>query len=249
MLDCDQKHSSRNRRRRFRIRFRRRFRRRFDRGLVKGIAGEKVELDPAECERIERVLCEELKLRQDLQEELERLKGCGYRPPAIVRAVTSIAGAKAAVLRLGGKPGFRNVGQQQSEKDRRKLASGLKKAIGALDSAHKPLLDALASSMPGVVRSILEGMLKDVLAADLSGVPAHPGKGPGRPESSLSAQPQRALTFLLADIYLDMSGEDPKPFKKRYGFHAFANAMFEAMGMERPSRYIVEAACNFVPKK
>ncbi len=257
MLDCDQKHSSRNRRRRFRIRFRRRF----DRGLVKGIRGAGIELDPAECERIERVLSEELKLRQDLQEELERLKaleelerpkGCGYRlprPPAIVRAVTSIAGAKAAVLRLGGKPGFHNVGQRQSEKDRRKLASGLKKAIGALDSAHKPLLDALASSKPGVVRSILEGTLKDVLAADLSGVPAHPGKGPGRPKSSLSAQPQRALTFLLADIYLDLSGECPEPSIKRYGFHAFANAMFKAMGIELPSRHIVRAACEFEAKK
>ena len=53
MFDCDQKHSSRNRRR---LRFRRRFRRRFDRVRVKGIAGEKVELEPAECERIERVL-------------------------------------------------------------------------------------------------------------------------------------------------------------------------------------------------
>ena len=214
-----------------------------------GIVATRVELDPAECERFERVLCEELKLRQDLQEELERLKGCGYRPPAIVRAVTSIAGAKAAVLRLAGKPGFRNVGQRQSEKDRRKLASGLKKAIGALDSAHKPLLEALASSMPGVVRSILEGTLKDVLAADLSGVPAHPGKGPGRPQSSLSAQRQRALTFLLADIYLDLSGEYPEPSKKRYGFRAFVDAMFAAMQTKPPSRHIVEAACNFVPKK
>jgi len=205
-----------------------------------------------ECGRIERVLCEELKLRQDLQEELERLKGCEYRPPrppAIVRAVTSIAGAKAAMLRLSGKPGFRNVGQRQSETDRRTLASGLKKAIGALDSAHKPLLEALASSMPGVVRSILEGTLKDVLAADLSGVPAHPGKGPGRPQSSLSAQRQRALTFLLADIYLDLSGEYPEPSKKRYGFRAFADAMFAAMQTKPPSRHIVEAACNFVPKK
>ena len=92
-------------------------------------------------------------------------------------------------------------------------------------------------------------MLKDVLAADLGGVPAHPGKGPGRPESTLSAQPQRALTFLLADIYLDLSGECPKPSKKRFGFHAFTDAMFKAMGMEAPSRYIVRAACQFEAKK
>ena len=44
MPDCCEKHSSRNRRRRFRIRFRRRFRRRFDRGLVKGIRGAGIEL-------------------------------------------------------------------------------------------------------------------------------------------------------------------------------------------------------------
>ena len=36
--------------------------------------------------------------------------------------------------------------------------------------------------------------------------------------------------------------------KKRYGFHAFTDAMFKAMGMEGPSRYIVEAACKFVRK-
>ena len=124
------------------------------------------------------------------------------------------------------------------------MASGLEKAIGGLNSAHKPLLDALASSKYSDVRSILQKTLKDVLAADLSGVPAHRG----RPESSLSARPQRALTYLLAVAYLDLTGECPKPSKKRYGFQRFADAMFKAMGMEGPSRYIVEDACKFVRK-
>jgi hypothetical protein len=167
----------------------------------------RVELEAA----LERVLCEELKLRPDLQEELERLKApeeldsskrCGdrpLRPPAIVRAATLIVDVRALLLPLEGKPRFRNVGQRQSEKDRRKVASGFKKAIGALDSAHKPLLDALASVGPSDVRSTMQRALEVVLAADLSGVPAHPGKGRGRPKSSLSsAWPQRALPLYRA---------------------------------------------------
>jgi len=212
---------------------------------VMGIAGAKIELERAECERIERILREGLQLREDLPaEQLER---------HVARAVMNIAGAKAAMIRLGGKAGFRNVGRRQAEKDRSKLASDLKTFIRALDSAHKPLLDALAhaGSKLGIMRFLLdlEAELGIIRAADLSAVPANPGPKPGRQRATFSAQPQRALTFLLADIYLDLSGEYPEPSKKRYGFHAFADAMFAAMQTKPPSRYIVEAACKFVRKK
>ena len=46
-----------------------------------------------------------------------------------------------------------------------------------------------------------------------------------------------------------MTGEYPTGAKKRYGFRAFADAMFAAMQTKPPSRHIVEEACNFVPKK
>jgi hypothetical protein len=208
---------------------------------VTGIAGARIELERSECERIERVLHDrkELKLRQDLPEaELEK---------RIARAVTSIAGAKAATLRLASHSGFRHAGQRQTEEDRHKLATALQTAIAAIDSVHKPGLKVLAhaGSNLGVLRSILEGELKAVRGADLSAVPTQTGC----PKGSLFAQPQRALTFALAEIYLDLTGEYPTGAKKRYGFRAFADAMFAAMQTKPPSRHIVEAACNFVPKK
>jgi hypothetical protein len=131
MLDCDQKHSSRNRRRRFQIRFRRRF----DRGLVKGIAGAQLELDRAECERIEGVLREELKLRKDLpEEELQK---------RIARAVTSIAGAKSALKWIDPRrPGFHEIGRKQTDEELHgKLAPKVKALINTIDSLHKPALD------------------------------------------------------------------------------------------------------------
>ena len=215
----------------------------------------------AERELIERVLCEKLKLRPDLQEEDEKLKApeeldspkrCGDRPPrppAIVYAALRIHSVKIVELGLSGWPGSRNVGRRRSEEDRRKSASALEKANRALKSAHKPFLDALARSKLGNLPSTLERALEGVLAVDLSGVPAHPGKRRARPDYSLSAQPQRALTYFLAAVYRALSGECPKPTKKRYGFYAFTGAMFEAMGMKGPSRDIVRAACEFEAKK
>lgn len=227
---------------------------------VTGIDAARVERD-AECERIERVLCKELKLRHDLQEELERPKAleeldssrrcgdCPARPPAIVYAAMRIHSVKVVELGLSGRHGFRNVGRRQSEEDRRKFASLLEKAIRAHKSAHKPFLDALARSKLGNLRSTLETALEGVLAVDLSGAPAQPGKRRGRPGYSLSGRPQRALTYFLAAVYGALSGECPKPSKKQYGFYAFTDLMFEAMRMEPPSRYIVRAACEFEAKK
>jgi hypothetical protein len=206
-----------------------------------GIAGARVELDRAECERIERVLCEELKLRKDFQEEeLQR---------RIARAVTSIAGAKSALKWIKPRrPAFREIGRKQTDEELHgKLAPKMKALINTIDSLHKPALDALnhAGSQLGVVRSMLEAELKIVHAADLSTVPTPTGC----PKGSLFAQPQRGLTLTLAKIYLDLTGEYPTGAKKRYGFRAFADAMFAAMQTKPPSRYIVEAACKFVPKK
>jgi hypothetical protein len=193
----------------------------------------------AECERIEGVLREKLQLRKDLPaEQLER---------RIARAVTHIAGAKAATLRLASHSGFRHAGQRQTEEDRHKLAAALQTAIAAIDSTHKPGLEALAhaGSNLGILRSILEAELKTVRGADLSAVSTKTGC----PKGSHSRQPQRALTFALAEIYLDLTGEYPTGARKRYGFRAFADAMFAAMQTKPPSRHIVEAACKFVPKK
>jgi hypothetical protein len=235
MLDCDQKHSSRNRRRRFLIRFRRRF----DRGLVKGIAGAKVELDRAECECIERALCEELKLRKDLPEaELEK---------HIARAVTSIAGAKSALERIDPlNPGLREIGRKKTDEELRgKLAPKVKALINTIDSLHKSAFDVLhhGGSQLGVVRSVLEAELKIICAVDLSAVPENPGR-------SFSAQPQRALSFVLAEVFVDLTGELPAPReKKRHGFRTYAHGMFQAMQMEPPSDRTLRDACDFVAKK
>ena len=113
------------------------------------------------------------------QRNLTALRGAATaRPgrPAIVYAALRIHSVKIVKLGLSGRPGFRNVGRRQSEEDRRKSASALEKADRALKSAHKPFLDALARSKLGNLLSILEKALEGVLAVDLSGVPAHPGK-------------------------------------------------------------------------
>jgi hypothetical protein len=85
-------------------------------------------------------------------------------------------------------------------------------------------------------------MLKYVDAADLSVVPHKVGR-------QLSAQPHRPLTFLLAEIYLDLTGQLPTRSRKRGGFGAFAREMFEAMQIQAPVDYVVQAACDFVKKK
>ena len=80
---------------------------------------------------MEGVLCKGLKWRQDLQEELEKLKALeeldspkrwGDRPPrpvAIVRTATTIAGLKALMLRCSASP------------DSAMLDSGSRKRTGA----------------------------------------------------------------------------------------------------------------------
>ena len=236
VVEYRQKHSSCSNRRRFRIRFRRRF----HHGLVKGIAGAKVELDRAECKSIECVLRDKMTLRKDLPAaELEK---------RIARAVTSIAGAKSALEWIDPQsPGLREVGRKETDQELHdKLAPKMKALINTIDSLHKPALDVLlhAGSKLGVVRSILEAELKIVHTADFSAVPENPGRG-------FSAQPQRALSFLLAELFLDLSGEHPAPREKKhsYSFHAFANAMFKAMELELPSDRTLRDACGYVVAK
>jgi hypothetical protein len=208
-----------------------------------GIAATRIELDPAECERIKDVLRQKLKLRMDFpEEELQK---------RIARAVTSIAGAKSALKWIKPqRPGFHEIGRKQTDEELHgKLAPKVEALINTIDSLHKPALDALgaAGSQLGVVRSMLEAELKIICAADLSAVPENPGRGRGS-----SAQPQRALSFLLAEVFLDLTGEYPAPREKKpHGFRSFALTMFETMDIRPPpsDRMLRDACSDTVAKK
>jgi hypothetical protein len=93
---------------------------------------------------------------------------------------------------------------------------------------------------------MLEAELRIVRAADLSAAPQNPGRGRGS-----SAQPQRALSFSLGEVFLDLTGERPAAREKgRYGFRAFAHDTFRAMQLKLPpSDRTLRDACDFVAKK
>jgi hypothetical protein len=190
------------------------------------------------CEAIKSVIRTELRLRPDLPEAERDLR--------IERAVTSVAGAKAIALRLGNSPAFRSVGSAKTEEERRRLVASLVAAIASIDALHKPAIDTLAKAGArlDILHSMLAGELKLIRAADFRGTPAQGG----RSKASFK-QPQRALTFTLAEVFYDLTGEYPTGSKKRYGFHAFCDAMFKAMHITAPSTRTVRDACASVNKK
>ena len=196
----------------------------------------------SECERIEGVLREKLKLRKDFpEEELQK---------RIALAVTSIAGTKSALEWIDPRsPQFRKIGRRKAKEELRdKLAPKMKALLDVINTLHKPALDALsrAGSQLGVMHAMLQSELKIIRAVDLSEVPENPGRG-----RDFCDQPQRALSFRLAEVFLDLTGERPAAREKgRYGFHDFAHDTFRAMEIKPPSdRTLRDACAHAVAKK
>ena len=147
---------------------------------------------------------------------------------------------------------FRKVGRPATEAELQGLACGLKTVIEAFDALHMPAITALANkgTVREQVRPVLTKTLQDVesvLIAGLDHVPEEQGRQPVK-------QSEQKLMFILAETYLDLTGKHPRrsrdlKHKKRGSFHALADDLFEVMGLEPPSDYMVRAACECVAKK
>jgi hypothetical protein len=144
-----------------------------------------------------------------------------------VYAVVSLLGLLTPLAKQGAhNPNFRNVNKQATERELRNLAARLKAARDALNSLHKPAIEALADADMEcrTARWALNRMLNSIDLVDLSGVPVDPERGPSNPY-------KQALMHHLAEAYFLLTGKHPTRSKNKKSFTDFVREMLKAMSI------------------
>ncbi len=186
------------------------------------------------CAHIENVLRKYASKPEQLKPDFES---------RLVRAVTTIAGAKVTASRsLPLK--FRDIGRRETDKELDEFAAGLQKAIAAIDRMHYPARSTIAMAGLGPamhLRSRLETIHKSVCAIDTSDIPKNP--------KQRATRSRHGLIFTLGRIYRDFGGRGLMYSEKEGGFALFVCEMFGALKMRKPSKYEVQKACRFFDEK